>query len=105
MKKTQIESLKNCKIIKLETSTSKSGVQRLHLLNSGVVLTKAGGYGYNKTEAVLSDFFRKIGFVEIPDFLNIDNVSLADFLNKNNYKLNYLSSTLSGTLIEISKNN
>ena len=105
MKKTQIESLKNFQIIKLETSTSKSGVKRLHLLNNGVILTKADGYGYDKIEAVLSDFFRQMDFVQIPDFLEVDNVSLSNFLSKNNYKLNYLSSTLSGVLIEISKNN
>lgn len=105
MKKTQIESLKNFQILKLETSTSKAGVKRLHLLNNGVILTKAGGYGYDKIEAVLSDFFRQMDFVQIPDFLEVDNVSLSNFLSKNNYKLNYLSSTLSGVLIEISKNN
>lgn len=103
MKRTTIESLKNFQVIKLETSTSKSGVKRLHLLNNGVVLTRASGYGYDKVEAVLSDFFHQMGFVEIPDFLNVDNVSLSEFLSKNNFKLNYMSSTLSGVLIEMAK--
>lgn len=110
MKNELSEKLKSHQVFRLQTKRSKAGTVSLYLVNYcrdagelGLKVAQAGGYGYDKIEACLSQFFEKIGY-STKDFihLGLGSNDLANFLAKNQLKME-THELLEGYLIILTK--
>jgi hypothetical protein len=103
---------KDYQVFNLQAEYSKNGVCKLYLLNAidkngdrGLLVAKAGGYGYDKLEACLNEFFRKIGYcTESFIHLGLCSSYLNRFLETNNLKLE-TQDLLNGIFLKLTRNN
>lgn len=104
--------LENLEVLKIYLNYKKNGVLQLRLCADDSIITKAGGYGYDKTGAVFKQLFLRLGF-DVKnicytkfDLFHYSLEAANQFLKENqiNYKINYLSKINNNIdFIELSK--